>query len=99
MNLALSAVVVNLLSLELRCGESGHTSCSESGHTSWCGATPVGVVKLARPVGVVDLAVKFARTRKREIRGRTTYEYKCKVATRFCREHRKCRQISLLGAT
>ncbi len=35
--------------------------------------SPVGVVNLAIPVDMVDLAVKFARTGKREIHGGTTY--------------------------
>ncbi len=38
-------------------------------------ASLVGVVNLTTPVGVVYLTVKFARTRKREIRRRTTYNY------------------------
>ncbi len=33
----------------------------------------VDMVNPAPPVGVVNLAVKFARTGKREIHGRTTY--------------------------
>ncbi len=36
-------------------------------------ATPFGVGNLAKPVGAIDPAVKFARTGKRESRGRTTY--------------------------